>query len=124
MSFGTGPQGAKFSDYYFNIPLETRKLALDLFREYGVKACFSGHFHQNVVTKASWGMDMIVTGPLSMMLNSTIQTSFGNEEQTIGMRVVDVGETDFTHEFVPLDIDCPCPPDTPTSSLGGVNGAD
>ena len=31
-------------------------------------ACFLGYFHQNIVTKSSWWMDMIVTGTLTMTL--------------------------------------------------------
>lgn len=99
---GWGAEGSKFPDYYFNIPVEYRKVVLNLFRKYNVKACFSGHFHQNVVNKTSWGMDMIITGPLSMMLHSTSQ-AIANEQQTIGMRVVDVDKDSFQHEFIPLE---------------------
>lgn len=80
-------------------------MALVLFKEYGVTACFSGHFHQNVVAKASWGMDMIVTGPLSMLLTSTIHESLSLEPHTVGMRIVDVDENGFRHKFVPLEKD-------------------
>lgn len=60
-----------FPDSYFSMPLEYRKQALDLFRQYNVKACFSGHFHQNLVSKTRWGMDMIITAPLSTVFEST-----------------------------------------------------
>jgi len=99
---GWGPQGSQFADSYFNIPKERRKRVLSLFRKHKVKACFSGHFHQNVISKTDWGMDMIITGPLSMTLTSTDQLSMGEEKQTIGMRVVDVQENSFQHEFIPL----------------------
>jgi hypothetical protein len=78
-------------------------MAMLLFEEYGVTACFSGHFHQNVVAKASWGMDMIVTGPLSMTLRTTSPEVFAEEEpHGVGMRLVDVQKQGFTHEFLPL----------------------
>eukprot|EP00978_Attheya_sp_CCMP212_P024372 scaffold76440_cov52-Attheya_sp.AAC.1 len=50
-------------------------MAMLLFEEYGVTACVSGHFHQNVVAKASWGMGMIVMGPLSMSMTLRRTTS-------------------------------------------------
>lgn len=102
---GWGPNGTNFPDNYFTIPLEYRLTAMSLFRTYGVTACFSGHFHQNVVAKSSWGMDMIVTGPLSMLLRSSSSKQFGPEPHNIGFRVVDVGaqEGKFKHEFVPLE---------------------
>merc|ERR1711935_199186 len=49
------------------------------------------------------GMDMIITGPLSMMLKSTGNLSLIEEKQTCGMRIVDVHENSFEHEFVPLE---------------------
>ncbi|MCP5059080.1 MAG: hypothetical protein GY937_20440 [bacterium] len=35
------------SDGYFNIPHETRRLYLDLFKAHGVHAVFAGHYHRN-----------------------------------------------------------------------------
>ena len=69
---GWGPPGTKFEDGYFTIPYEWRKIAMAMFKKYDVTACFSGHFHQNVTAQSSWGMPMIVTGPLSMNLHSSI----------------------------------------------------
>ncbi len=60
-----------FPDSYFSMPKKYRIMALNLFRQYGVKACFSGHFHQNLVSKTSWGMDMIITSSLSVVFDST-----------------------------------------------------
>lgn len=75
-----------------------------LFRKYNVTACFSGHFHQNVVAQSSWGMPMIVTGPLSMTLQSEISHELSSETNGIGMRIVDVGEIgEFTHKWTLLD---------------------
>lgn len=107
---GWGPKGTAFPDSYFTIPLEYRKVAMNLFKKYHVTACFSGHFHQNVVTKSSWGMDMIVTGPLSMTLSSSIQSDLSDEKHGVGMRIVDVFADEkgkFTHEWKLLDEDKP-----------------
>jgi hypothetical protein len=102
---GWGPAGSRFADGYFTIPYEHRKLAMALFRTHNVTACFSGHFHQNAVAETSWGMPMIVTGPLSMNLYSEISHELSKGEKNgIGMRIVDVGEKgDFTHKFILLD---------------------
>jgi len=102
---GWGPAGSSFPDNYFTIPYEQRKLAMELFKNYQVTACFSGHFHQNVTAKSSWGMPMIVTGPLSMNLNSEIAGKLNNGETNgIGMRCVDVGKKgQFSHKWMLLD---------------------
>jgi hypothetical protein len=62
---------SSFPDSYFSMPKKSRTQALELFRQYNVKACFSGHFHQNLVSKTRWGMDMIITAPLSVVFEST-----------------------------------------------------
>jgi len=89
-------------DGYFSIPREYRKIALDLFKKYHVSASFSGHFHQNVVSKTDWGMDMIITGPLSVTLESD-----GKPEQKDkngnGIRIVEVQGKGFEHYFENFD---------------------
>jgi len=102
---GWGPPGSRFEDGYFTIPLAQRKPVMELFKKYNVTACFSGHFHQNVVTETTWGMPMIVTGPLSMNLESEISHELSRGEVNgIGMRIVDVGEMgEFTHKWILLD---------------------
>ena len=104
---GWGPTGTRFPDGYFTIPKEERQMAMILFKRYGVTACFSGHFHQNVIAQTSWGMPMIVTGPLSMTLRSEMSDELSKGEPSgCGMRIVDVGaKGQFKHTFVPLDED-------------------
>ena len=80
-------------DSYFPIPLERRKVALALFRKYGVDACFSGHFHQNMVSKTDWGMQMIITSSLSMVFESSGRPKDFNEPCTRGWRIVTVETT-------------------------------
>lgn len=103
--------GAVFPDEYFTVPKKYRKIAMDLFREYHVAACFSGHFHQNLVSKSSFGMDMIVTGPLSMVFNSKGKPN-QPEANGRGFRVVEVsvntdnrtlGNGHFVHHFESID---------------------
>ena len=87
-------KGFVMTDFKFCIPKEMRNIAFNLFRKYNVSACFCGHFHQNIVRKTSWGMDMIVTGPISMLLEST-----GNKnalEKGRGIRIVDVTQDHIT----------------------------
>ena len=93
------------SDAYFHVPKIQRKIALDLFRQYNVTACFCGHYHQNVVKKTSWGMDLIITGPIGMLLEST--SNKDATEKGRGIRIVDVtldkerkvGGGYFSHHF-------------------------
>jgi len=102
LEWGPPPPNLKgFPDNYFHIPKEYRDIALDLFREYNVDACFSGHFHQNVVSKSSWGMDMIITAPLSITFESTGKPK-QNEDNGRGVRVVNVSRSAFTHHFEAL----------------------
>jgi 3',5'-cyclic AMP phosphodiesterase CpdA len=57
------------ADQYFNIPKETRARYLELFREYGVKYVFAGHYHRNAQGKAG-EMEMITTGPVGKPLDN------------------------------------------------------
>lgn len=77
-------------DGYFHIPLPYRQQALRLFEKYHVSAAFSGHFHQNLIAQTSFGMEMIVTGPLSLVFESTGIPEDLTEPKTRGLRVVRV----------------------------------
>eukprot|EP00977_Amphora_coffeiformis_P005337 scaffold1140_cov157-Amphora_coffeaeformis.AAC.13 len=90
-------------DSYFIIPLDTRKKVLALFEEYGVTACFAGHFHQNMVSHTKSGMPMITTSSLSVILKSTGIPDTFEEPKTRGMRIVTTAKDgSFQHKFVPL----------------------
>lgn len=110
-----GPQEKGIPDSYFHIPIEYRTRVMELFRQHKVSAAFSGHFHQNLVSKSSFGMDMIVTSSLSMVLESTGKPAGFDEPNTRGIRVVTVqgNDTDascdnesgpgtFQHKFISL----------------------
>jgi predicted MPP superfamily phosphohydrolase len=100
-----GESTTTFPDRYFHIPLQYRKQALALFEQYSVTAAFSGHFHQNMVSKAAFGMDMIITSSLSLVFESTgIPDDFTEPRGSRGVRIVTVQPNGgFQHEFVCLD---------------------
>jgi len=97
-----------FPESYFPIPRERRLPYLDLFEKYRVSACFAGHFHQNLVSKTEFGTEMIITGPLSLVLPSSGNKSC-DEPFSLGFRLVSIGNNEngikpsFTHQFIPLD---------------------
>jgi serine/threonine-protein phosphatase CPPED1 len=107
----TEPGG--FPDSYFHIPKEYRMRVMQLCEEYQVAAAFSGHFHQNLLSKASFGMEMIITTSLSLVFNSTGKTlNFSSSDEPTGLRGIRVVDVDieqntqhgkFSHRFIPLD---------------------
>jgi len=95
----------KVPDSYFILPKESRMKVLALFEKFNVSAAFSGHFHQNMVSTTSFGMQMIVTSSLSDVIESTGKPADFDEPNTRGIRVVRVegGSTaSFDHEFISL----------------------
>lgn len=95
-------------DNYFHIPPKYRAAALELFREFQVDAAFCGHFHQNVLSEASFGMKMIITSSLSVVLDST--GNHTKEPQRQGFRLVTIRHdlkgneaSTFDHKFLPLE---------------------
>ena len=92
------PTDLGFPDYYFHIRKDLRMLALNLFKKYNVSAAFSGHFHQNLISKTKWGMQMIITAPLSLVFESTGKPK-QKECNGRGYRVVEVKGKQFTHRF-------------------------
>lgn len=93
-------------DYYFPIPIMPRQQVLSLCQKYSVDACFSGHYHQNLVTRTSWGMPMIVTGAICNTLLCSDAKDLSNPENVTlgaGVRVVTVDEaisaSGFSHRY-------------------------
>ena len=65
---------------------------MDLFKETGVSAVFSGHWHRNGF--ATYGdMELITTGPVGYPLG----------DDPSGFRIVRVREDELEHEYIPLD---------------------
>ena len=75
-------------DQYFNIPQERRGHYLSLFREFGVKYLFSGHYHRNALGKDG-DMEAVITGPVGMPQ--------GGDKS--GMRVVIVRDQGLEHRY-------------------------
>ena len=126
-------KGGKVDDSYFHIPKKQRSIgkllcllvpvndpphvgkpsyisclfckALALFKKYKVTAAFSGHFHQNLVSRSSFGMEMIVTSSLSCVMESTGIPETFDEPKTRGIRIVNIGAEgtgSFSHQFTSL----------------------
>lgn len=86
-------------DQYFNIPKERRAGYLGLFREFGVKYLFSGHYHRNAIARDG-DIEAITTGPVGMPQ--------GGDKS--GLRVVIVRDGGFEHRYyhfgeIPTQID-------------------
>jgi 3',5'-cyclic AMP phosphodiesterase CpdA len=75
-------------DQYFNIPRERRAAHLALFREFGVKYLFSGHYHRNAIARDG-DMEAVTTGPVGMPQ--------GGDKS--GLRVVIVRDDRIEHRY-------------------------
>lgn len=80
------------ADEYFNIPKERREKYLALFREYGVKHLFCGHYHRNAIARDG-DLEVITTGPVGKPLGS----------DGSGLRVVVVRDTGLEHRYHEFD---------------------
>jgi 3',5'-cyclic AMP phosphodiesterase CpdA len=76
------------ADQYFNIPRERRTPHLALFREFGVKYLFSGHYHRNAIARDG-DMEAVTTGPVG-------QPQGGDKS---GLRVVIVRDGGIEHRY-------------------------
>jgi len=75
-------------DQYFNIPRERREQYLALFREFGVKHLFSGHYHRNALAREG-NIEAVTTGPVGMPQ--------GGDKS--GLRVVIVRDDKIEHRY-------------------------
>ena len=92
-------------DGYFNIPLERRKVYLDLFHRYGVKYIFAGHYHKNAFGRDG-ELEMVTTGPIGKPLG----------KDPSGFRIVIVDGSKMSHQYYGLDS---IPPDIRLPHAGG-----
>jgi 3',5'-cyclic AMP phosphodiesterase CpdA len=81
-------QTADEADQYFNIPRERRTNYLALFREFGVKKLFCGHYHRNAEARDG-ELECVTTGPVGMPL--------GGDKS--GLRVVIVRDSGMEHRY-------------------------
>ncbi len=75
-------------DQYFNIPRERRAAYLAMFREFGVKYLFSGHYHRNALAQDG-NIEAVTTGPVGM--------PHGGDKS--GLRVVIVRDDALDHRY-------------------------
>jgi serine/threonine-protein phosphatase CPPED1 len=78
-------------DQYFNIPRERRARYLALFREFGVKYLFSGHYHRNALGRDA-SIEAITTGPVGKAL--------GDDKS--GVRIAIVRDDRIEHRYYDL----------------------
>jgi 3',5'-cyclic AMP phosphodiesterase CpdA len=76
------------ADQYFNIPQATRARYLELFRKYGVRHVFAGHYHRNAEARTD-GLEMITTGPVGKPLGGARS----------GMRIVKVSDAGIEQKY-------------------------
>ncbi len=77
------------ANQYFNIPIEKRSRYLALFKRYGVRYLFSGHYHQNAIAH---------DGPIEMITSGPVGKPFGDTRS--GMRIVMVTDSGLAHRYV------------------------
>lgn len=75
-------------DQYFNIPRERRAGHLALFREYGVKYLFCGHYHRNAIAHDR-DIECVTTGPVGKPM--------GNDKS--GLRIAIVRDEGIEHRY-------------------------
>ncbi len=80
------------AETYSNIALDLRPKYLDLFKNSGVDAVFSGHLHNNA-EGSSGDTEMIVTSAVGRPLG----------EAPSGIRIIRVHKDRITHAYYPLD---------------------
>jgi len=95
-------KSANEPDQYFNIPLARRAAHLALFREFGVRYLFCGHYHQNADARDG-AMESITTGAVGKPLGGS-QSGFRLvivRDDRIEHRFYDLGQMPLTVEFDP-----------------------
>ncbi|XP_038130101.1 serine/threonine-protein phosphatase CPPED1 [Cyprinodon tularosa] len=79
-------------DNYFNLQTDVRQRLMDRFKRAGVKAVFTGHYHQNA-GGCHDGLDMVVTSAIGCQLG----------KDTHGVRVVVVTADSVVHRYYSLE---------------------
>ena len=92
--FGHHPlflQSADEEDCYWNIPMERRRVLLDLIRRVGIKHAFAGHWHRNSLARAG-DFEMVTSGPVGYPLG----------DDPSGFRIVTVEQNGVRHRYSAL----------------------
>jgi serine/threonine-protein phosphatase CPPED1 len=85
-------KSATETNEYFNIPIERRGRYLALFREFGVKHLFCGHYHRNALARDG-ELEVVTTGPVGKPLGA----------DGSGLRAVFVGDEGIRHQYYEFD---------------------
>lgn len=85
-------QDGNEADQYFNISSTVRSKYLELFKKYGIRYIFAGHYHRNAYGKTET-IQMITTGPVGKPL--------GPDKS--GFRIVTVQGQEITFNYYSLD---------------------
>lgn len=94
--------GAGEADQYFNIPLARRAPYLALFREFGVRYLFCGHYHRNAEARDG-AMENITSGPVGKPLGgakSGLRVAIVRDDR-IEHRYYDLGDLPVRVELAP-----------------------
>lgn len=78
-------------DIYFNIPLAERSPLLAKLKKAGVRKVFCGHYHRNAGGHS---------GDLEVVVTTAVGAQLGDDKH--GFRLVRVGGSEITHEFIKL----------------------
>ena len=78
-------------DCYWNLPLERRRVILELIEKHRVPLGLAGHWHRNSIARHG-DFEMVTTGAVGYPLGA----------DPSGFRVVAVDHGRFTHEYIPL----------------------
>lgn len=95
-------QNAGEADQYFNIPIARRAAYLALFREFGVRYLFCGHYHRNAEGRDGT-LENITSGPVGKPLGgakSGIRVAIVRDDR-IEHRYYELGELPVKVEFDP-----------------------
>ena len=79
-------------DTYWNLPLERRRVILDLLHGAVVRLGFAGHWHRNAIA---------TDGPFTQITSGPVGYPLGDDPS--GYRLVDVDAESVRHEYLPLD---------------------
>jgi serine/threonine-protein phosphatase CPPED1 len=95
-------KSANEADQYFNIPLARRAAHLALFREYGVRYLFCGHYHRNAEARDG-EIENITSGPVGKPLGgakSGLRVAIVRDDR-LEHRYYELGELPVKVEFEP-----------------------
>jgi 3',5'-cyclic AMP phosphodiesterase CpdA len=76
---------------YFNIPIEQRRVYLDILKGAGVRYVFAGHYHRNALGRDG-DLEMITSGPVGQPLGT----------DPSGVRIVTVKDSGLEHRYYTL----------------------